>query len=174
MAKNEKKHITSKVIYRDLCIYTDGAVTREGIGGYGAVIIDKKEGTREIWSGEINTTNNRMELMACIVALQSISEYRFIELYTDSLYVKNGITIWINNWKKNEWKTGEGEDVKNKDLWLLLDAENSKHNIYWKWVRGHSGNKMNERADALAVMGKELAIKSFDEQNYNNGSIKAD
>ena len=138
-------------------IYTDGAcVGNPGPGGWAAVIltdIDKKE----IFGGEKLTTNNRMELTAAIKALEFCSEQegkqpslKLIKIFTDSLYVKDGITVWINNWKKNNWKTADKKNVKNVDLWKKLQELVQFHNIEWNWVKGHSENPMNDLADQLA------------------------
>ena len=131
-------------------IFTDGACKgNPGPGGWGAILI-YKDHTREISGFVDNTTNNIMELMAVIKALQTLKEPCHIILTTDSNYVKDGITEWIHNWKKNGWRTSNKKPVKNKDLWIDLDMLNSMHMIEWKWVKGHSGHPENERADLLA------------------------
>lgn len=127
-------------------IYTDGACSgNPGPGGWGAILryggIEK-----ELSGGAVDTTNNRMELTAAIKALEALKKSCVVELYTDSTYVKDGITEWIKGWKKRGWKK-----VKNRDLWEVLDSLNSKHQISWHWVKGHSGHPENERADELAV-----------------------
>ena len=136
-------------------VYTDGACSgNPGPGGWGATIKIDRE-TFEIYGGEDNTTNNRMELIAAIKALEYLNESYEITLYTDSNYVKDGITKWIFNWKKNNWKTSSKKTVKNCDLWIQLDTIQEKRKVSWNWVKGHSGNIGNERADELARMGIE-------------------
>tara|TARA_S200000501_G_scaffold307020_3_gene296045 strand:+ start:24227 stop:24661 length:435 start_codon:yes stop_codon:yes gene_type:complete len=136
-------------------VYTDGACSgNPGPGGWGATIKIDRE-TFEIYGGEDDTTNNRMELIAAIKALEFLNESYEITLYTDSNYVKDGITKWIFNWKKNNWKTSSKKTVKNSDLWIQLDAIQEKRKVNWNWVKGHSGNIGNERADELARMGIE-------------------
>ena len=131
-------------------IYTDGScLSNPGNGGWAAIININGE-IKKISGNEKNTTNNRMELMAPINALKYINSEDQIEIFTDSKYVKNGITSWIHNWKKNGWKTAAKKPVKNKELWIELDHLIQKHNISWKWVKGHSGHIENERADELA------------------------
>ena len=135
-------------------IYTDGACSgNPGPGGWGAVILDQKKKQDNISGKEKITTNNRMELMAAIKALEYIDQNDEIILFTDSNYVKDGITKWIHNWKKNNWKTAAKKPVKNSDLWERLDTLHSKRNVVWRWVKGHSGHPGNERADELARMG---------------------
>lgn len=127
-------------------IFTDGGASpNPGPGGWGA-ILQYKNVEKELSGGEYDTTNNRMELMAAIVALESLKRPCDVSVTTDSQYVKNGITIWITGWKKKNYK-----GVKNSDLWKRLDAVAQKHNIKWRWVRGHSGHPENERCDALAT-----------------------
>ena len=131
-------------------VYTDGAcLGNPGPGGWAAVVIDGGE-EKEFSGGEPLTTNNRMELSAAINALKNIPELSDVEIYTDSTYVKNGITSWIKNWEKNGWKNSQKEPVKNKELWLELLELSKKHKIQWQWVKGHSGDEFNERADKLA------------------------
>jgi len=137
-------------------IYTDGACSgNPGPGGWGAVIFDKNNTQKNISGNEKNTTNNRMELLAAIMALKKIKSGSDVVIYTDSTYVKNGITEWMVNWKKNDWKTSNKKPVKNKELWLLLDKLNNYHSIEWKWVKAHAGNLGNERADYLASTAAE-------------------
>ncbi len=139
-------------------IYTDGACSgNPGPGGWAAILIygDKE---KEISGHAKDTTNNRMELTAAISALEALKSKCTVELYTDSTYVKDGITKWIHGWKKKNWK-----DVKNKDLWEKLDAANAKHTVNWHWVRGHDGHEMNERVDKLAV----AAIKRPKSSHYD-------
>ena len=131
-------------------IYTDGACSgNPGIGGWGVVIINNKK-IIKLNDGMINTTNNQMELVAAINALEYFKTEQTITIYTDSKYVKDGITFWINKWKINGWKTANKKPVKNKTLWIKLNNQIEKHNIIWKWVKGHDGNKYNEFADLLA------------------------
>ena len=135
-------------------VYTDGACSgNPGPGGWGATIRMNEE-TFDINGGDENTTNNRMELMAAIKALDYIDKDYEITLFTDSNYVKDGITKWINNWKKNNWKTASKKPVKNSDLWKELDSLHSERAVIWKWVKGHAGDPGNERADELARMGR--------------------
>ena len=132
-------------------IYTDGACSgNPGKGGWGAVILEQDNDPIFLNGGDDNTTNNRMELAAAINALDFFKETKEIKLITDSKYVKDGIQCWILNWKKNGWKTAAKKPVKNKELWIELDEMISKHKITWKWVKGHAGNKHNEKADYLA------------------------
>ncbi len=131
-------------------IYTDGACSgNPGPGGWGVLIKIDNENI-ELSGGDRETTNNRMELMAAIKALEEIDKDYEITLYTDSNYVKDGITSWISNWKENNWKTASKKDVKNKELWMRLDEAIKDKNISWVWVKGHSGNAGNEQADYLA------------------------
>ena len=134
-------------------IYTDGACRgNPGAGGWGVYLLYKNE-KKEFYGGKLNTTNNQMELTAAIEGLKVLKEPCKVKLYTDSKYVMDGINSWIANWKKNNWKTASKKDVKNKDLWIELDAETCKHEVEWVWVKGHSGNIGNEKADVLANMG---------------------
>ncbi|SRR5690554_3130436 len=133
--------------------FTDGACKgNPGIGGWGA-LLRYKESEKELWGGETNTTNNRMELMAAIKALEALKRPCDVVLTTDSKYVKQGINEWMAGWKKNGWRTASKSPVKNKDLWILLDEACSKHRVEWQWVKGHSGHAENERADELANRG---------------------
>ena len=139
-------------------IYTDGACRgNPGPGGWG-VLLKYGTRTRELCGGESPTTNNRMELMAAIKALESLSRPSEVWLHTDSVYLRNGITSWLPKWKQNGWKTTEKKPVKNSDLWQRLDAAASRHRVRWLWVKGHSGDPGNERADALANKGMDEAI----------------
>ena len=132
-------------------IYTDGACSgNPGKGGWGA-LIQENDNEKKLSGSELNTTNNRMELTAVIRALEHYDEAKEIEVFTDSKYVMQGITEWIKNWKTNHWKTSQKKDVKNKDLWVLLDTVSAKHDIKWSWVKGHAGNYGNEIADKLAT-----------------------
>ena len=133
-------------------IYTDGACSgNPGPGGWGAVIFDNDNNQTNISGKEKNTTNNRMEILAAIMALKKIKSNSQIKIYTDSTYVKNGITEWMFNWKKNDWKTASKKPVKNKDLWIKLDKLCEKNKVSWKWVKGHATNKYNNLADQLAT-----------------------
>lgn len=133
-------------------IYTDGACSgNPGPGGWGVVIIDKDNNQINISGKEKNTTNNRMELMAPIIALKKIKSKSNVIIFTDSTYVKNGITEWIKKWEKNGWKNSNKKPVKNKDLWVRLNELCQKNNVAWKWVKGHSGDKYNVLADGLAT-----------------------
>ena len=134
-----------------ITVYTDGACSgNPGIGGWGIVILELKKEPIFLNGGDDNTTNNQMELTAAIQALKYFNKREKITLFTDSQYVKNGIESWINNWKKNGWKTASKKPVKNKELWVELDLLIAKHNVIWKWVKGHAGNLYNEKADLLA------------------------
>lgn len=136
-----------------ITIYTDGACKgNPGPGGWG-VWLQAGEHERELFGGEAQTTNNRMELTAVIEALSALKGRSRVVLYLDSEYVRNGITTWIHNWKRRGWKTADNKPVKNVDLWQRLDAVAQTHEIEWRWVRGHTGDPGNERADALANRG---------------------
>jgi ribonuclease HI len=140
-------------------IYTDGACKgNPGPGGWGALLVAGGR-ERELFGGEPHTTNNRMELLAVIRALEALTRRCEIDLYTDSQYVKNGIETWIHGWKRNGWKTADRKPVKNEDLWRELDTLAKEHTIRWHWVRGHNDHPGNERADALANRGVD-AIRS--------------
>ena len=133
-------------------IYTDGACSgNPGPGGWGAVIFDNDNKQKNISGSEENTTNNRMELSAAIMALKEVNTNSEITIYTDSNYVKNGITEWVLKWKENGWKNSNKEPVKNKDLWEKLDNLCEQNTINWKWVKGHASNKYNNLADELAT-----------------------
>jgi ribonuclease HI len=134
-------------------IYTDGACRgNPGPGGWGAILISG-DSRKEIRGGELATTNNRMELMAAIQALEALKRPCRVELHTDSQYVKNGITEWLRLWKARGWRTQSKGAVKNEDLWRRLDTANARHEVTWKWVKGHAGHELNERADELAGLG---------------------
>ena len=136
-------------------IHTDGACRgNPGPGGWGAWLVSGSH-ERELWGGEAHTTNNRMELTAAIEALAALKRHCRVQLYTDSQYVRNGITEWLPQWKKRGWKTAGRKPVKNVDLWVRLEQEIERHEVHWHWVRGHSGHDGNERADALANRGVE-------------------
>jgi ribonuclease HI len=134
-------------------IYTDGACSgNPGPGGWGALLV-YGDHEKELAGGEDATTNNRMELMAAIRALESLNRPIAVRLHTDSTYVKNGITEWLPKWKKNGWKTANRKPVKNVDLWQQLEDAVARHSVSWHWVKGHAGHPENERADALARSG---------------------
>jgi ribonuclease HI len=136
-----------------VAIYTDGACKgNPGPGGWGALLLSRGR-EREIYGGESQTTNNRMELIAVIRALESLKRPATVEVYTDSQYVKNGIETWIRVWKRNGWKTSARKPVKNADLWLELDCLAAAHCITWHWVKGHAETVGNQRADELANRG---------------------
>ena len=140
-------------------IFTDGACRQNpGPGGWGA-ILKNKSATKELYGGELDTTNNQMELLAAIKALQSLKRPCRVNLYTDSNYVKQGITEWIVKWKSNGFRNTKKKPVLNSDLWKQLDALNSMHQVKWYWIKGHSGHPENERADALANKGVDEIIK---------------
>jgi len=140
-------------------VYTDGACSgNPGPGGWGAVLRWRGQ-EKEIYGGELNTTNNRMELMAAIMALESLKRPVVAKVFTDSVYVKDGITKWIKAWKCQDWKTASRKPVKNVDLWQRLDQATGLHQVDWCWVKGHAGHPGNERADTLARLGIDLAPK---------------
>lgn len=152
-------------------VFTDGACSgNPGPGGWGAIL--RYNGmTKELSGGEAQTTNNRMELMAAISALDALREPCKVELYTDSNYVKDGISGWIEGWKRNGWKTAAKQPVKNAELWQALDAARQRHKVSWHWVKGHAGHPENERADELA----RLAMAPFKQKRApiragNNGA----
>ena len=134
-------------------VWTDGACSgNPGPGGWGAILSYKGK-ERELSGGEAMTTNNRMELMGAISALETLTRPCTVALHTDRQYLRQGITAWIHGWKRNGWKTADKKPVKNEELWKRLDAALKQHKIEWKWVKGHAGDEMNERADALARAG---------------------
>ncbi len=138
---------------KQVVIFTDGACSgNPGPGGWGAVMI-YGEHRKELEGGEQHTTNNRMELLGAIRALEALKRHTVVELHTDSSYLKNGITQWIHGWKRNGWKTADKKPVKNAELWQQLDELRSKHTVDWHWVKGHAGHPENERADELARSG---------------------
>ena len=138
---------------KQVTIYTDGACRgNPGPGGWGALLMSGSA-EKELCGGESATTNNRMELMAAIQALAALKQRCKVDLHTDSQYVRQGITGWIHNWKKNGWKTANKKPVKNADLWQALDSAIADHEVHWHWVKGHAGDPGNERADALANRG---------------------
>lgn len=142
----------------ELFAYTDGACSgNPGPGGWGVVLQAKEDGVvkkeRELNGGEADTTNNRMELMAAITALETLGRPSTITVVTDSAYVKGGITEWLSGWKRKGWKTSTKKPVKNEDLWRRLDEAAQRHKVTWTWVKGHAGHPENERADELARAG---------------------
>ncbi len=144
----------------ELIAYTDGACSgNPGPGGWGVLLQARRGGEllkeRELRGGEPETTNNRMELLAAINALESLSRPSEVTVVTDSAYVKNGVTQWIHGWKRNGWKTSTRKPVKNEDLWRRLDEAQSRHRVDWRWIKGHAGHEENERADQLARDGME-------------------
>jgi ribonuclease HI len=144
----------------ELFAFTDGACSgNPGPGGWG-VLLQARDGdkvlkVRELKGGEADTTNNRMELLAAIAALEALERSSSITVVTDSAYVKNGVTTWVHSWKKNGWKTAAKKPVKNEDLWQRLDLAQAGHEVNWKWVKGHAGHPENETADELARAGME-------------------
>ncbi len=143
-------------------IFTDGACKgNPGVGGWGA-LLRYGQHEKKLYGGELETTNNRMELMAAIEALKALKKPCEVELTTDSSYVKNGIQTWMDGWKAKGWKTSNKKPVKNKDLWQALDAEVSRHTVNWHWVKGHSGHVENEIADDLANLGVDKVLAEQD------------
>ena len=141
-------------------IYTDGACSgNPGPGGWGAILMHGAS-EKELSGGEPATTNNRMELMAAIQALEALKKPCKVELHTDSTYVMKGISEWIHAWKRRGWKTADGKPVKNDDLWRRLDEARSRHDVSWRWVKGHAGHELNERADMLARSGLKAALEA--------------
>ncbi|MDO5529033.1 MAG: ribonuclease HI [Paracoccus sp. (in: a-proteobacteria)] len=142
----------------ELFAWTDGACSgNPGPGGWGVLMRamdgDQVVKERELQGGEADTTNNRMELMAAISALETLSRASRITVVTDSAYVKNGVTQWVHGWKRNGWRTADRKPVKNAELWQRLDAARERHEVEWRWIKGHAGHPENERADALARAG---------------------
>ncbi len=157
----------------EITAYTDGACSgNPGPGGWGVLMVARngehvlKE--RELKGGEADTTNNRMELLAAIEALNALDRTSAITIVTDSAYVKNGVTSWIHGWKKNGWKTSAKKPVKNADLWQALDDAQSRHQVTWEWVKGHAGHPENERADELARDG----MKPFKPKKANSTAAR--
>lgn len=141
---------------KDVSIWTDGACKgNPGLGGWGALLIYGKH-RKELYGGEVDTTNNRMEILAVIQALEILKERCRVHLYTDSQYVQKGMTEWISGWKQRGWRTAAKKPVKNADLWQRLDELCHQHELHWHWVKGHAGDAGNERADELANLGVEL------------------
>lgn len=141
---------------QEVTLYTDGACKgNPGTGGWGALLQSGKH-SKELFGGEANTTNNRMELTAVIQGLAALKRPCIVNIYTDSQYVKNGMQQWIHNWKARDWKTAAKQPVKNIELWQALDKAVNKHQVHWHWVKGHAGHPGNEKADELANRGVEL------------------
>jgi ribonuclease HI len=139
-------------------VYTDGACRgNPGPGGWGALLVSGQH-RRELWGGESATTNNRMEMTAAIEALAALKRRCQVDLYTDSQYVRNGITQWLPQWKQRGWKTADRKPVKNADLWRRLESEMARHEVRWHWVKGHAGHAGNERADELANRGVDELV----------------
>jgi ribonuclease HI len=140
-------------VRRKVAIWTDGACSgNPGPGGWGAILVYGAS-QKELSGGEPLTTNNRMELSAAIAALEALTRACDVELHTDSQYLRGGVTGWMANWKRNGWRTSDKKPVKNEDLWRRLDEARARHEIDWRWVKGHAGDEMNERADELARQG---------------------
>lgn len=142
----------------EVIAYTDGACSgNPGPGGWGVLLVAREGGAvikeRTLQGGEPDTTNNRMELMAAISALETLARRTEVTVVTDSAYVKNGVTLWIHGWKKKSWRTADGKPVKNIDLWQRLEAAQARHAVRWEWIKGHAGHPENERADELAREG---------------------
>jgi ribonuclease HI len=141
-------------------IYTDGGCKpNPGAGGWAALLI-YGEVERTLYGFESTTTNNRMELTAAVRALSALNRPSEVEFHTDSTYVRNGITAWLANWQRNGWRTASGKPVENQDLWRALYAQTQQHRIRWVWVRGHAGNRYNERVDQLATQAREQRMSS--------------
>ncbi|HKP77770.1 MAG TPA: ribonuclease HI, partial [Phenylobacterium sp.] len=142
-------------------IYTDGACSgNPGPGGWGAILMHGAS-VKELSGGELQTTNNRMELMGAIQALEALTKPCEVELHTDSQYVMKGISEWIHAWKRRGWKTADGKPVKNDDLWRRLDEARARHKVQWRWVKGHAGHEFNERADELARRGLKETVEAL-------------
>ena len=149
-------------------IYTDGACSgNPGPGGWGALLLFNNK-KKEIFGSEANTTNNQMEIQGAIKALKELKKECVVDLYTDSKYLQQGITVWIKNWKNNNWKKSDNKPVKNLEFWQNLEQELKRHEVTWHWVKGHSSNEGNIVADKLALQGKEQAIRLIKENNVSN------
>lgn len=152
---NAARELMEKTVY----LFTDGACKgNPGAGGWG-VLLRYGGHEKELFGGEAQTTNNRMELMAVLSGLKTLNRPCDVVICTDSQYVKNGMESWIHNWKKNGWKTAGRQPVKNADLWQQLDEQVARHRVRWQWVKGHAGHAENERADALANRGVEQVLR---------------
>ena len=148
---------------KQVTIYTDGACKKNpGPGGWGCILI-YGDTEKSLCGGDLETTNNRMELMAAIRGLETLKSKCQVELFTDSKYVKDGISQWIHNWKKRNWRKADGKPVLNADLWQRLDAARDQHEVNWNWVKGHAGDHYNEIADQLANKGVEKALAGVEE-----------
>ncbi len=155
MTAREAEEATTPRKRPHVLIFTDGACSgNPGPGGWGAILISGAH-RKEISGGEASSTNNRMELMAAIAALEALKRASDVELTTDSVYVRDGITKWIHGWKRNGWRTADKKPVKNAELWQRLEAAARRHEVTWHWIKGHAGHVENERADALAREGLE-------------------
>jgi ribonuclease HI len=155
----------------NICIYSDGACSgNPGPGGWGYVIVNGAAISKEVYGHDTSTTNNKMEMMGAIRGLESFPSRQKINLYTDSNYLKNGITDWSKKWQRNGWKTADGKDVKNKDLWERLVILNQVHDVSWNWVKGHSTDPLNQRADKLAVQGRDEAKNFLANKNNHTSS----
>lgn len=149
--------------------WTDGACSgNPGPGGWGA-ILQFGEREKELCGGEADTTNNRMELMAAIIALETLTRACSVELHTDSQYLRNGVTSWMRSWKVNGWRTAAKQPVKNVDLWQRLDRAQERHDVSWHWVKGHAGHEMNERADLLARRGMAAYLRKPEQTRQVGG-----
>lgn len=157
-ARPHTQPVSQISILTPVVIHTDGACKgNPGPGGWGA-ILQSGGRTKEIQGGDVLTTNNRMELMAAIMALETLNRPCAVELHTDSKYVMDGITKWIHGWKARDWRTSDRKPVKNDDLWKRLDMARARHKVSWHWVKGHAGHELNERADQLANQGVEQIL----------------
>ena len=155
MSDAESEHEAAPIAAKrpQVTVFTDGACSgNPGPGGWGAILMSGPH-RKELHGGEAMTTNNRMELMGAISALEALKKPSDVALYTDSNYMRDGITKWIHGWKRNGWRTADKKPVKNAELWQRLDAAVRRHTVAWHWVRGHAGNAENERADELARLG---------------------
>lgn len=149
-------------------IYTDGACSgNPGPGGWGALLIFNNE-KKEMFGSAVDTTNNQMEIQGAIEALKILKKECMVDLYTDSKYLQQGITVWIKNWKNNNWKKSDNKPVKNLEFWQNLEQQLERHQVTWHWVKGHNSNEGNIVADRLAIQGKEQAMRLIKENNVSN------